>query len=557
MPSPSRPPPLRRHRPRPPPGAERYGATVQRFGMTLLEWRRLWADDVADQPTAICVNDLGEIIAFRNNAGTDAALRLTPAPMDETTPNLGAWSTLSTTMNSGKQFAVLAHPTNDEVILVYGNGNDLKYRRSTDSGVNWGSATTIVTEASAIGHVGAAVRTSTGNICVFYQVGTATLKRIRRTSGTWAGAGTTATPTFTTITGVAAVHDGGDFAVVVTGTAATSGIPGVWSYYMGDGNLPSNIWSTAKAVTEADTASGVSYAHPAIVALSGIGFYLAFGQTTTADVAGSRVYFATTTAPNVDSTEPAPLEPVTANGCAVALDPAGGIAFLATSRRLYRADFGDSQDISDSITSIKIEHSTRSTRGTIVLSDPSSGFSPALAGESLSSPAALLSPGHEIVLYPGYVASGSAAYGAGWTLIIDAVSVSFARDGRRLVSVDVSGVWEQLARWRVPQSWQTASGIYERSALATRVARRAGVPLSQASNPRQPSYVWRTHQPAFALVAGESGLSAMSRLLAPVPDILRPDGATGGVVRSVEDPRWAALMQRMAPDYWWRLNRDA
>ncbi|MGD9933602.1 MAG: hypothetical protein AB7T37_07760 [Dehalococcoidia bacterium] len=533
-------------------------ATVRRtrFGMTLLEWRRLWADDISDQPVAVAVNDSGHVILFRNNAGTDAAYRLLPAPMDEATANLGEWSTLSTTMNSGKQIALLAHPTNDEVIVLYGNGNDLCYRRSTDGGQNWGAATVIVTEASAIGHVGAAVRTSTGNICVFYQVGTSTLKRIRRTSGTWSVAGTTATPTFTAITGIAACHDAGDFAVVVTGEAPTSGIPGVWSYYMGDGNLPSNVWSTAVAVTEADTASGVSYAHPAIVPLAGIGFYLAFGETRTADVAGSRVYFATTTAPNVTSTEPAPLEPVTANGCAVALDPAGGIAFLATSRRLYRADYGDTEDVSDSILSVKVEHSTRSTRGTIVLSDRLSSWSPGLAGESRHSPAALLSPGHEILLYAGYETSAGAEYGSGWSLVVDAVRVHFDRNGQRLVAVDVSGPWEQLARWRVPQSWQTASGVLTRSELATRITRRAGVPLSQASNPRQPSYVWRTHQPSFAFVAGETGAAAMARLLAPTPDILRPDVATGGAIRSGEDPRWAALMRRMEPDYWWRLNRE-
>ena len=85
---------------------------------------------MSDQPTAIAVNDSNEIIAFCNNAGTDASMRLTPAPLDATTAILGEWETLSTTMTSGKQSASLAHPTYDEVILIYGSCNPPAARRS-------------------------------------------------------------------------------------------------------------------------------------------------------------------------------------------------------------------------------------------------------------------------------------------------------------------------------------------------------------------------------------------------------------------------------------------
>ncbi|MCC7173515.1 MAG: hypothetical protein IT459_23935, partial [Planctomycetes bacterium] len=163
----------------------------------------------------------------------------------KTRQDFGSWSASIGSVASGSPVAIAAYPA--QAIILAGDGTALKAWTSTDDGSTWSGPTTIVTEASAIGAVAAAYRPSTGNVCAFYVLGTtSTLKRLRRTSGTWAGSGTTwsRTANVNTITGIAASWRANDFRLIVTGTAATTLHPRVWAVSMGDGALPSNAWSS-------------------------------------------------------------------------------------------------------------------------------------------------------------------------------------------------------------------------------------------------------------------------------------------------------------------------
>ncbi|MCL4243282.1 MAG: hypothetical protein KJ048_18175, partial [Dehalococcoidia bacterium] len=155
--------------------------------------------------------------------------------------DFGSWSASIGTVAAGSPVAIAAYAS--EALILVGDGTTLKAWTSADDGSTWSGPTTIVTEAAAIGAVAAAYRPSTGNVCAFYTLGTtSTLKRLRRTSGTWAGSGTTWTRTadVNTITGLAASWRANDFRLVITGTAPTTAHPRVWAVAMGDGAIPAN-----------------------------------------------------------------------------------------------------------------------------------------------------------------------------------------------------------------------------------------------------------------------------------------------------------------------------
>ena len=149
-------------------------------------------------------------------------------------------------------------------------------------------------------------------------------------------------------------------------------------------------------------------------------------------------------------------------------------------------------------------------------------------------------------------------YGVLWRVLVDTVTSTSPAKNRRRIRVKASGPWEQLDRWASPQVWTTAGSVYTRAALFSRVANRAGIPVSQDSVPYGPSTTWSAYLPSLALAAGETGRSAMRRLLSPVADVAAPDASDGGLrLRSWEDPRWRALMTRLVPLRWWRLHQPA
>ena len=135
-------------------------------------------------------------------------------------PNTASWTNLDT-VSAGQGFQLAWDPVAAVFALAYGDGLSVKFRTSAD-GTSWSSATTIVTEASNIGAVALAFDDA-GDACLFYVIGTSTtLKRLRRSSGSWAGAGTTWSKTagVANLTGLAAQWRS-DYYLAVTGLEAS------------------------------------------------------------------------------------------------------------------------------------------------------------------------------------------------------------------------------------------------------------------------------------------------------------------------------------------------
>lgn len=498
--------------------ALRVSVSKKRHGIDLLDWRKFYAGIEADMPHTAAMPADGSLLRARNNAGTVYTQRVT-------TPGSGStYSSWTNTATATSTTPVALAALGTEALLAYidNAGLSIKVRTSTNSGTSWSAAVAVVTEATAITALALAY-TPGGDACLFYIVGTGTtLKRLRRNAGTWAGTGTTwsRTADVASLSGVAACHDGADFALLITGTEATTTHKRAWAASMGDLLLPPNAWSALVSVAESDSASTVTFASPAIANVAGQlhGFLC---QRETANVANYRALYSRPTlgaGTTGQWSEPAPHEASTTFGVAIAAAPVASpaAAWLTTPSRVWSASRGDQADISASVVSASYSLAHSGSTAAVVLD----GTAPR---------ASALALGATLELAPGYHSGtgGAAEYGTSQTFTIDRIRTE-TRRGIPTVTVHAVGAWGTLERWHAPQAWQTAASLITRAAIFARIARRAGIDVSSASAPHAPSSDWTAYQPAFAVAAGESAGNIARRLLAVVPDFVRdtaPNGA--------------------------------
>lgn len=449
----------------------------------------------------------------RNNAGN----------LDTTRDFGNTWTNLDT-VTAGQGLAVRYDPIAQVFGLLYGDGNDLKFRTSAD-GLTWSAATTVVTEASAIGSVALAFNPNTGNACAFYTLGTTTtLKRLRRTSGTWAASGTTwsKTGSVASLTGVSAAYIASSFVLVITGTEVTTLNKRCWAAVMGDGALPSNLWFGPVAIAEADAAASLTFSHPHLAA-SGSNALATFQQVEAGNVASSRIMYTTTNAdaqPLTAWREPYPL-PVffSSHGASIAV-AAGAVpvAQIFSPNSWHSARNRAALDLSANVLSCTWTETPTSLKVRVELDNSRAQVLDPYATPSTTT--APLAVGLDLTVQDGL----TVGHGSTIRANIDRIVQSFA-PGKATVTIEASGPWEQMARFRAPQAW-TAPASTTRKAIFQRVAGKAGLSIGDSSD-LTPSTSWSTDTPAFAIAPGESAAQTLLRLISPTPDQLRI-GSAGG-----------------------------
>ena len=477
-----------------------------RFGVPLLPFELLDVSGEPDCPVDAVASP--RITAARNNAGS----------LD--TMNDSAFNTWTNvdTVTSGQGFAIRWDETGGKFGLAYGDGNDLKYRDSSD-GITWSAATTLVTEASAIGAVALAFDPF-GDACVFYVLGTTTtLKRLRRTSGSWAGSGTTwsKTGSVASLTGASAVWDS-DYTLVLTGTEVTTTHRRVWAVTMGDTVFPANAWSGLRAIAEADAASGTSFSCPHVALVNGI-THATFEQTEAGNVASSRVMLthATETAgPLGWWTEPAPPIPAPGSTHGAALldwtDDGFHHVDLLLPSQYWGVTLQPPLDLSDKLLSLSWQQTTESLRLRAEFENVVGGY---------YQPGNQLRPGYDLTVSHGFLSASDGSAEHGMQLRCQVSRVRYVVEpGRGRIVVEAEGPWEALARFHAPQAWTAPSGT-KRGQIFARLAGKAGFEVSAAAAPIDPSTAWTTDTPAFAVAANETGAATLRRLLAPTTDFVR------------------------------------
>lgn len=443
-------------------------------------------------------------LQVRNDAGTI-----------KTRQDFGSWSASLGSVATGSPVALAAY--SGQAIILAADGTALKAWTSADDGATWSGPTTIVTEASAIGAAAAAYRPSTGNVCAFYTLGTtSTLKRLRRTSGTWAASGTTwsKAASVNTITGLAASWRTSNFNLILTGTAPTTLHPRVWAVSMGDGNIPTNVWSGLINIAEADASGGITFAAP-FIAQAAITGFATFRQVELNGVPYDRFMLTHEVSDHLAPwREPVPLDGTSPYGLAVAYDGDANLRFSTTADSWLATNLGISHDLSDRLTALSWRQDPVSLRVTATFDNHDGAFDAALTNY----PA--IRPGHDMRILHGYRSgtAGAAEYGLALRCQVTRVTHQL-QQGKATLQIEARGPWEQLASWRAPQAW-TAPPTTTRGAIFSRLAARAGLDLT-TSGQLPPSTAWSSDTPEFAITAGESGRTALERLLAPTTDFLR------------------------------------
>ena len=487
-----------------------------RAGNNVHRWTRIYSGSEPDAPHAAAAVASGPslyLIRARNAAGT----LYTSSQDYNASPSWSSWTSHADAISSTRPIALAAVTAEALLLFTTNSGLTLNYKRSTDNGATWSAAAALVTEAVAINALAVAINPA-GNVCAFYTLdGTSTLKRLRRTSGTWDAAGTnwTKSASVSSLSGIAAAHDGGDFALLITGYAVTTNVRNVWATRMGDLNLPLNAWGSLKQVVDSDALSTTNYRAPAL-AMSSSDAAAFFTHVETAAPAYTRCEY---TQPvhllgvQADWSEPAPFEAGGSYG--VALAATATRVFAAQPGGVWHAPIGDYSTLTAQVLACDYQITPTSSRCSLTMDDKTGATYAALA------------TGNTLRIIPGYGSGAAAAFEGG--IIQDFIIRRITRQlaaGTRTITIDADGAWEQLDRWHAPQAWLTAAGVRTRESTFQRVAARAGLFWITGSSPAAPSSDWSAYSPAFAIASGESGATVLKRLLAVVTDYIRPNGGT-------------------------------
>ena len=489
-------------------------ARPERWGVPLLRWERYDSGSENDSPHAMTVADDGSLIRARNDWGTLNVSRVTSPGSGST---YSSWTNLAT-ITSGKGVALASRV--GEVILVYINngGLDLCIRTSADDGATWSGETVLRSEGNPFQYPSIALKAD-GDARIFTAKNGTVVRITKRDSGIWTHGGNwTQGASISSSTGIAALHDGIDYHVIVSGYAPTTLDPMVLSFLFGDSGFPSGVWSSAAQIAEADAASTTDFAGPFITQPAGVDYRVFWTARESGAVAVDRVYSSHPPAlaggNPANWFEPEPHEVETASGLAVHASGSADI-WGTTAASVWYAETADSVELSARVIGASYWLTPLSTRARVVLDNAAGALNDL---PNVDFPGVV--PGGTIEIAPGYESgtAGAGEYGVSVNVVVDRISYE-ADASRSRVVLECSGHWERIAAWRAPQAWQSAAGALSREALFWRVCAKAGIRVSGTGGTN-----WSTLTPAFMVAPGESGLTAARRLLEVADEAVISDG---------------------------------
>jgi hypothetical protein len=479
-----------------------------RANLPIFRWSRYYTGAEADSPAAVVLSTDGSLLRARNDAGT---LYHSKVAAPGSGSNYSSWTSLGAISTAGTGVALATSPTGTESILISVSGNLVRWQTSTDNGATWSAVATAVNHGAAVTWVAVTYRPANNDVCVFYSAG-ATVYRLRRTAGAWAGAGTAWTNTLAGVNGIACSEDGSDFHLCVTGADA-AGNQRAYGCAMGDGGLPANAWSSLNVIADADPTSTTSFAGGAVL-MPSLEAHVFFAQRENGLVLFRRAFYShSLLAFGANSStwlEPEPHEAPSLYGVAGYASPTA--AWLVTPSGVWYAAHGSTTDYSAILLSATAKLTPTSGVATIVLDDTTNAL--------LLNSQPNLFVGCTASMTLGYITTAGIEYGATWNFTVQRIKHTIER-GTRLATLQCDGPWEAIGRWHAPAAWETAAAVLTRSAVAARIVGRAGYQVTTTG----PSSDWTSGQPGFAYGPGETGESALNRLLSIVQDHVRTEEA--------------------------------
>lgn len=476
-------------------------------GVTSFKWQRLYQGAEADCFHAATLPGDGSLIRIRvaSPGGTLYRQRVTNPDENSDYSQWSGWGVIA--------YAVAVCSRNAEVLAFRVGLSDTDanlYRcESNDYGASWGTWINM-------GYIG----TSPGDYrvaCCFKDNGDAvvlfsngsTLYRRRRIGGTWEAAYTWSNA-LQTITGIAVTHMG-DWNVVITGTMATDK-PGVWTCILGDGygGAP-DTWSSLAELTIASSDSNIDF-HAPFLSFPDV-FRTFFVEKYTGSEAYSRPYFSHSLA-SADFVSNLWREPIPFNLSStygLTLSYSGAHVWLTRPDGVWHASLTPaSVDITEDVIEVNSWTEPFSGRVAVTLRNNDGRYNTIGSGTYEA-----INNNSELAISFGYRTSagneacaGPAYWIEGWEYVTG--------DGRSEFVVYAKDGWSLLERWRARRQFTWVKGAKNIFQLLSFIFARAGLEFSAFSY----SSALISQYPAFTIHPGESGATAVRRLLDMVPDLI-------------------------------------
>lgn len=485
-----------------------------------LDWERLYSGGESDYFHATTVPGDGSLVRARVDPATSQLLIqrvVDPGPGKD----FSVWSSF-TTVSSSAGIALAGDGASVLLFYVAADNVTIKLAESSNNGASFGSPITVATASGPIGPLAGDLE-GNGTALLLYSAG-ATVYRVKRVSGVW-GSPAAWTNSLATVTGLACCY-AIDFNVVVTGTDS-SDAAGVWTTIYGDGfNQPLDTWSNLAELAHADAGSNVTFRAPFLDRADVPRLF--FVEKFTGSQPYSRPLW-THISPISDFAsntwrEPVPFDMSSEYGAAIS--HSSSHVWLSTPAGVWRAPFvGASLDVSADVLELVEEIAPFDGRLRVVLRNDDGRYN------DLGSAAnAVVRRGAQINVSPGYLTSQGLRVSTSPLFWIEGWQHDNSAGGGTLTLFARDGC-SALRHWRARREYAWSAGQWNVFQLLSFVFSRAGLEYACLSN----SSVLTSLHPSFAIHPGEDGLTAVRRLLAMVPDVVRVVGESASGIDPVAD----------------------
>ena len=396
------------------------------------------------------------------------------------------------------------------VYVHYSNGQELRYRESTDDGVNWSDDRQLVyPSVSGVSHLAAAMSPA-GKVGLFYASTSNNLYAMRRTGDGWNTPASWPQSSYVTqIIGIACAY-GTDWNVVVCGATST-GSSRVWTAVYGDGTENARgYWSSITSITRADSGSQVSFSHPFLAKADT--FRLLFKESYAGSDAYGRAFWTFTPQSSSFLTarwrEPVPFDADPYAG--VAITGNSGSLWLSTSTQVWLATSPSHRTVSSDVLEANLFERANGGKATLVLRNDHGRYNG--VGFEGASP---LVPGARVRFNLGYVTSRGVEHSPGPAYWIRALERR-SGGGKAQLALYLEDGWALLHWWRARYQHNWIKGYTFVKDIVEFILARAGLNLEVLTS----SDVFRQQRPAFTIHPNSAAAAALKRLMSTVPDVL-------------------------------------
>lgn len=304
------------------------------------------------------------------------------------------------------------------------------------------------------------------------------------------------------VTGLACDYDTA-WRLAVTGEDAT-GRHRVWSASY-DG-----AWSSLLEVTRADAGSGVTFDVPSlrlgdVARLAVVERYAGAGgyrRPLLFNTLAGASYAANSWA------DPVPFPVEASHGLAITGD--GSALWLSAPGGVWHATLDSTpRDLSADVLWLALRETPAGGAVTLALRNDDGRY------DSVGAPGSPLRAGAELRVSPGYTTASGVEVSVGPAFWVTGWERRYG-GGQASLVVHAGDGWALLSGWRARRQLAWTRGQAATASILGFLLQRVGLGLRSAG----PSDVMLTHRPAFTVHPGETGATAVRRLMATVPDLL-------------------------------------